>query len=113
MSLGKQGGRPRESTITGKKGTRSNRMEDTESFIEEANYCACKVVEKKSIGEKRLKLIENEILNQESIECDNCVKLKKAIETTDRFYIFMEFCNGGDLKELMEAKSWDLHPSII
>ena len=39
--------------------------------------------------------------------------MKKAIETTDRFYIFMEYCNGGDLKELMEAKNWDVHPSII
>ena len=31
--------------------------------MNENDYCACKVVEKKSIGEKRLKLIENEILN--------------------------------------------------
>jgi len=36
------------------------------------------------------------------------VKIRKAIETPDNFYIFMEYCNGGDLKALMEAKKWKI-----
>jgi len=39
--------------------------------------------------------------------------MKKAIKTDARYYIFMEFCNGNDLKELMEIKGWKLHPSIV
>jgi len=39
--------------------------------------------------------------------------MKKAIKTDSRYYILMEFCNGGDLKEVMEAKNWSLSPSAI
>ena len=39
--------------------------------------------------------------------------MRKAIKTDARYYIFMEFCNGGDLKELMEAKAWKITPTII
>lgn len=31
--------------------------------------------------------------------------MRKAIKTDSRFYIFMELCNGGDLKELMQLKN--------
>jgi len=39
--------------------------------------------------------------------------MKKAIKTDARYYIFMEFCNGNDLKELMEIKNWKLTPSVV
>jgi serine/threonine protein kinase len=39
--------------------------------------------------------------------------MRKAIKTDARYYIFMEYCNGNDLKELMEAKQWNLSPSVI
>ena len=41
------------------------------------------------------------------------MKLRKAIEVPDKFYIFMEYCNGGDLKELFEAKDWDVPHHIV
>jgi len=41
------------------------------------------------------------------------VKLRKAIELPERFYIFMEYCNGCDLRELFEAKDWKFPPIII
>ena len=25
----------------------------------------------------------------------------------------MEYCNGGDLKELLEAKKWDVHNETV
>ena len=40
------------------------------------------------------------------------VKIKKAIETKDRYYIFMEYCNGGDLKDLLEAKNYNI-PFVV
>ncbi len=39
--------------------------------------------------------------------------MRKAIKTDSRYYIFMEFCNGGDLKDLMEYKGWKLDPQVI
>ena len=39
--------------------------------------------------------------------------MRKAIKTDARYYIFMEFCNGSDLKELMELRSWKVSPSVI
>jgi len=41
------------------------------------------------------------------------VRMKKAIKTDARYYIFMEYCNGNDLKELMEIKAWKIGPEII
>ena len=39
--------------------------------------------------------------------------MRKAIKTDSRYYIFMEYCNGSDLKEIMELKSWKVKPQII
>ena len=39
--------------------------------------------------------------------------MKKAIKTDARYYMFMEYCNGGDLKDLMEIKRWSLSCEII
>jgi serine/threonine protein kinase len=47
------------------------------------------------------------------VESQYVVKLKKAIKTDARYYMFMEYCNGGDLKDLMEIKRWSLSCEII
>ena len=39
--------------------------------------------------------------------------MRKAIKTDSRYYIFMEYCNGSDLKELMELKRWKVSPQVI
>lgn len=39
--------------------------------------------------------------------------MRKAIKTDSRYYIFMEFCNGSDLKEVMELKKWRVVPAVI
>ena len=39
--------------------------------------------------------------------------MRKAIKTDSRYYIFMEFCNGSDLKEMMELKRWKVPPAVI
>ena len=58
-------------------------------------------------------LIVSEIQNQDAVNSMYVTKMKKAIKTDSRFYIFMEFCNGNDLKELMEMKNWKLPPNIV
>ena len=39
--------------------------------------------------------------------------MRKAIKTEARYYIFMEFCNGSDLKEVMEHKKNSISPQVI
>ena len=58
-------------------------------------------------------MIEQEITNQSVIKSPYVVMFRKAYELPDRFYIFLEYCNGGDLKELFEAKQWDVPNSVI
>ena len=96
-------------------------LEKSRSFIggpgehgrHDYEFQACKVIEKAGLAEKKLKVIENEILNQDRISSSYVVKLRKAIETPDRFYIFLEYCNGGDLKDLFEAKQWKVPMQCI
>ena len=54
-----------------------------------------------------------EIQNQDSVVSPSVVRMIKAIKTDSRYYIFIEFCNGGDLKELMELKQWKVAPEVI
>ena len=49
-------------------------------------------------------MIEQEITNQSIINSPYIVNFRKAFELPERFYIFLEYCNGCDLKELFEAK---------
>ena len=39
--------------------------------------------------------------------------MKKAIKTESRFYIFIELCNGGDMKDMMEIKNWQIYPDNV
>jgi serine/threonine protein kinase len=57
--------------------------------------------------------VVSEIQNQDLVDSQYVVKLKKAIKTDSRYYMFMEYCNGGDLKDLMEIKKWNLSSDII
>ena len=53
-------------------------------------------------------MIEKEITNQSNIVSPYVVSFRKAFELPERFYIFLEYCNGGDLKQLLEAKKWNI-----
>jgi len=42
---------------------------------------ACKVIDKEGLSKKALLEIENEIVNQDLIQSEYCVALRRAIET--------------------------------
>ena len=44
---------------------------------------------------------------------DFVVKMKKAIKTDARYYIFMEYCNGSDLKDVMELRNYKISPTTV
>ena len=60
-----------------------------------------------------MELIENEVTIQSLFSSKNIVKIKKLIEGPEKFYIFMDYCNGGDLLELLKAKNWEFEPEIV
>lgn len=74
---------------------------------------ACKVVERSALCRTKEDLIVSEIQNQDSVFSQYVVKMRKAIKTDARYYIFMELCNGNDLKEVMDLKNNKLSPSIV
>ena len=72
----------------------------------EKTYFAVKIVNRKGLSAHQEALVVSEINNQEAVKSRNIVSIKKAIKTEARFYIFMEFCNGMDLKIVMEQKGF-------
>ena len=76
---------------------RGNTEMNEQVGIHDYEYFACKVINKKGMNSKYLKMIENEITNQDAISSMHVVKMRKAIEGIDKFFIFMEYCNGGNL----------------
>ena len=78
-----------------------------------AVYVACKVVERNNLDNSKEQLVVSEIQNQDSVDSLYVVKLRKAIKTDSRYYMFMDFCNGGDLKDLMELKQFKVDPRVI
>ena len=79
---------------------------DLDRSLHDYEFGACKVITKEGLSDQYLEYIQNEIINQDLVENRFVVRLRKAIETPDKFYCFLEYCNGGDLKELMDAKNW-------
>ena len=39
--------------------------------------------------------------------------LEEYNKTDSRYYMFMDYCNGGDMKDLMELKQFKVDPRII
>ena len=39
--------------------------------------------------------------------------MRKAIKTDRRYYMFMDYCNGADLKELMTIKNFKVQPEVV
>lgn len=64
----------------------------------------CKVIERAALSEKGEKMVKNEIANLELVESDGVIRLFKTFKTSTHFYIMTEFCNGGDVSELLEAR---------
>ena len=76
-------------------------------------YSACKLIEKGDLCSKKSKLVANEIKVQESINSVNIVALKKVVKSEEQIFMFLDYCNGGDLKNFMELRRFNVHPDVI
>ena len=76
-------------------------------------YFACKIAPRKVADRKNEGLIVTEIQNQDAVDSDYVVKIVKAIKTDSSYYIFMECCNAGDLKDFMDLRHFNVHPEVV
>jgi len=76
-------------------------------------WSACKIVERNRLELVQEQMIVNEIHTHNLISSKHIIKLKKAIKTDQQYFMFMEYCNGGNLRELMDIKKWVLDPMVI
>lgn len=69
---------------------------------------AVKIIDKKNITEKDPKkfidLLQREITILQSLNHQNIVKMIDVSQTSNNIYIFLEFCNGGSLKDYIKKK---------
>lgn len=47
------------------------------------------------------RLLSQEVSLQRKLESAHVVRVKEFLVTPNNFYVFMEFCEGGSLKELL------------
>ena len=62
--------------------------------------CACKVIDRTKLSQKKENLINSEIMNQNAIESKYVVRVRKVIKTEIRSFMFIDYSNFSDLKEL-------------
>jgi len=78
-------------------------------FAENKNQLvAVKMIDKKNITDKDPKkfidLLQREISILQSLSHQNIVKMMDVSQTNNYIYIFLEFCNGGSLKDYIKKK---------
>ena len=56
----------------------------------------------KQKGPLMLKYLENEIQIMKQLNHPNIIKLYEDIRTNDKYYLIMEYCNGGSLLDLLK-----------
>ena len=76
--------------------------------------CACKVIDRTNLSNNKETLINNEIINQNIVDSTNVIRVRKVIKTEIRYFMFLDYCNFSDLKELMETRKQQvLSPSVV
>jgi serine/threonine-protein kinase ULK/ATG1 len=61
---------------------------------------ACKIIKKQNLNEKLQQNLKSEIGILSSIQSPYVIGLYDIQKTQNNFYLFMQYCNGGDLEEL-------------
>jgi serine/threonine-protein kinase ULK/ATG1 len=65
---------------------------------------ACKIIKKASLNPRLQQNLKNEISILSRIQHKNVIQLYDIQKTTNNFYLFMQYCNGGDLEHLREIR---------
>ena len=62
------------------------------------------MVRRKTLTKRMVKNLESEIAILQKLTSPHVVSLIDLQKTTNNYYIFLEFCNGGDLNNLVELR---------
>lgn len=65
---------------------------------------ACKIIKKARLSKKMQQNLRNEIGILSRVESPNVIQLYDIQKTPNNFYLFMQFCNGGDLEHLLRER---------
>ena len=65
---------------------------------------ACKIIKKSSLNARLQQNLKNEIGILSRIQSPNVIGLYDIQKTANNFYLFMQYCNGGDLEKLREMR---------
>lgn len=67
---------------------------------------ACKKFTRAKMSRTSLKNLHEEIkiLSNLPQDCNHIIRLKDTIKTANHFYLIIDYCNGGDLEELLETR---------
>jgi len=69
---------------------------------------ACKEISNKillsKLGQKGWETLEKELQLTMKLKHKNIVRFIKFLKTENNNYLFLEFCGGGDLRELLRKK---------
>ncbi|CAD8144278.1 unnamed protein product [Paramecium pentaurelia] len=68
---------------------------------------AIKVIDRRMINQTNTQQLLNEIRSMKQLNHKNIVKFLDFYETQNNFYIISEFCNGGDLRDIIKKGKLD------
>lgn len=68
----------------------------------------CKMVERSKLSMRAERMIKNEIANLGLVNSKSVINMRQYYKTQQAYYIFSDFCNGGDVSQLMAAKGGKL-----
>jgi len=71
------------------------------------------MIKQKNIKKKIKKYLIQEIEIMMSIKHPNILRFLEAKKTKNNIYIFIEFCNGGDLRRFLDLKGGKLDEKIV
>ena len=63
-------------------------------------WMACKIIKKVNLNARLQQNLKNEIGILSKIQHPNVIGLYDIQKTVNNFYLFMQYCNGGDLDRL-------------
>lgn len=67
-------------------------------------WMACKIIKKINLNQRLQQNLKNEIGILSRIQHPNVIGLFDIQKTVNNFYLFMQYCNGGDLDKLREIR---------
>ncbi|CAI2362776.1 unnamed protein product [Moneuplotes crassus] len=74
---------------------------------------ACKMINLQKLNSKCQEYLLQEIKIMKAINHPNILRFYTALKTKDNIYMFVEFCNGGDLSRFLDLKGGRLSQDLV